>query len=759
MKKILILGLVLLSWHINNYAQMPTNGNYSNWDWENNNQDNWKRKDGNTWKEIRPAFAPSTEKVGLMVPIYATSDYTKAKGWKLIYADFEGEYPYFVLYNTHKSIIRTYTYTEGGQVSYSYILAMLQLQCNNNPFRVLSLSDAGVNAIDSEKPNSSNFVSCIIPGVGLNSWAVAEFPILFDDKNIGLTGYNWVISFYACDYFDIKLTLNGQATPLSTNAQGPYTLTSATNPISGTTFNAGVTKFTGNVQSVEKLIDSMNKSADDILKNTNNETILKDYANLVKSVQNYTDVVHAVSSGASALGAIVGFVRMIFGISDPAKSTPPVAYTLQAELSGTMNIQRPLRSATLSIPGAYSYFPGNLPWQPYNCPIGIINLKKEPVIKCTTPFDRYAHADPNTTSGSDKNGNLSIIYNLDGYPYLEIPSNIAPCTTYPEKYSGKYVQYKFDEDIVLAKQNIDGLTLKDVKFALVCKPNGTGDKKYKINTKYLAYHYFTYGQINVPIGATNTVYKAIQEGKLIIHKYDEANDEVYFGTPYIPMNQFKGVTIEVPEYTDIKLGVLATFQSNIYNDLILFKTEYIIKKDTPIPANKTKIFLGWEQTNFPYSDYYETNQYEFNNSPNSGNYTGKQIILKPGFKSGNGFRATARDYKGNGNTVINQYSYNCSSSLRSAKTTEDALDMGTIDVTRTPVNIYPNPCYGVLYVRLPDDSPSVKIEVHNLWGHLIKTYTGITNESVLDVSSLSKGIYIFKIRTTKGNHSQKIHIN
>lgn len=754
MKKILILGFVLLSWHINNYAQMPTNDDYSNWDWENNNQDNWKRKDGNTWREINPAFAPSTDKAGLMVSIYATSDFTKAKGWKLIFANFDGEYPFFVLYNTHKSIIRTYTYTEGGQVSYSHLLAMLQ--CNDNYFRILSLGDIGVNAIDSNEKNAFQYVSCIIPGVGLNSWAVAEFPILFDYKNVGLDNYQWTISFYACDNFNIQMQLNGQATPLSAQGQSVYTMTSTDNPVSGSTFSATSAKFISNIQSVEKLIDSMNKSADDILKNTNNETILKDYANLVKSVQNYTDVIHAISSGASALGAVVGFVRMILGISDPAKSTPPVAYALQATLSGTMNIQRPLRSATLSIPGAYSYFPSNLPWQPYNCPIGIINLKKEPVIKRTTPFDRYGHAGPNTLVGGNP---PSIIYSLDGYPYLEIPSNIAPCTTYPEKYSGKYVKYKFDEDIVLAKQNIDGLTLKDVKFALVCKPNGTGDKKYKINTKYLAYHYFTYPPMSVPVGATNIVYKAIQEGKLIIHKYDEANDEIYFGTPYIPMNQFKGVTIEVPEYTDIKLGVLATFQSNIYNDLIIFKTEYNIKLDTPEPANKVKLFCDSEQTNFLFSDYYETNQYELNNSPNSGDYAGKQIILKPGFKSGNGFHAVARDYKGNGNTVINQYSYNCGNSLRSAEAIDDALNVKITGVERKPVSIYPNPCYGVLYVKLPDDSPSAEIGIYNLVGSLVQTYTGITNESVLDVSPLYKGSYIFRIKTAKGSYSQKILIN
>ena len=758
MKRTILLFFVLWTGILYSHAQMPTNGDYSNWSWENNDQNNWKRKDGSTWREIRPAFAPTTEKVGLMVPIILTMDFTYAKGWRLIFADFGGEYPYFVLYNIHKSLIRTYLYTE-GQPIYSQLLVILQ--CLNKDHRFLAMIDNGINAIESNKDNLSEYVSCIMPGVGLNNWAIAEFPVLFDNKHLGLSNYQWKIDFYAIDQFNLNLTINGTAKPM--NDQSFYTLTSLGNPVSGNTFStatAGLTKLTTNVQSIEKLVENMHKSADKILENQNNENFLKDYANTVKSIKNYTDVIHAVSSGASTLSAIAGFVKTIFGITDPAKSTPPVAYNLEGVITGNMTIQRPLRGAILSIPGSYSYFPPNLPWQPYNCPIGIINLQKEPTRKRTTPYSRFGNNDNGNTSPGSKNGKPGL-YNVAECPGNWIYASAAIpelCTSCSPKYSGKYIEYKLDEDIVLAKQNIEGLTLLDVKFALVCKPSGSGDRKYSINTPYIASHYFysTNGTRYV-VKTPNIVYKKIKEGQLIIHKYDIDNDEVYFGTPYVPMNQFKGVTIDVPEDTDVKLGVLATFRSDKYNDLILFKTTYNIKDD-PNPVTASPYMAGgYEQVVFPFSNYYETNQYQLSNSPNSSHYVGKQIVLKPGFRGVSGFHATARDNKGNGNTVINSYGYNCENSMRSSQSVEEMTDIE--DIEEPQINLYPNPCYGVLFIKLPGNDSSAKVNVYTLSGHLMRSYAHVTNESTLDVSGLSKGSYIFQIQTPKGNYECKVVIN
>lgn len=61
--KLKILFFTFLCACLSTFAQMPTDGNYSYWDWENQSQDNWKTKYGNTWTDIRPPFVLSTHYV------------------------------------------------------------------------------------------------------------------------------------------------------------------------------------------------------------------------------------------------------------------------------------------------------------------------------------------------------------------------------------------------------------------------------------------------------------------------------------------------------------------------------------------------------------------------------------------------------------------------------------------------------------------------------------------------------------------------
>ena len=144
-------------------------------------------------------------------------------------------------------------------------------------------------------------------------------------------------------------------------------------------------------------------------------------------------------------------------------------------------------------------------------------------------------------------------------------------TGYTQKYPGKFVKYKLDADITLTTQAIPGLTLEDVRFAIVCKPNGTGDRKYSITDRYLAYHaFYDLNGRRYDIPSENPVYKALEEGRFIVHRYGES-DNIYFGTPFMDKDQLKGVVVEVPEDTDVKLGVVARFHSDQYDEPIIFK--------------------------------------------------------------------------------------------------------------------------------------------------------------------------------------------
>ena len=119
MQKLIIYTLFLFL-EFNAKAQMPTNGNYSNWNWEDNiNLENWKRASSSSssyWERINPPFHPETDKNGLMDDIYTKGDYKKNDGWELIWAKFgpsNVSYPYFILCNKYRGIIRAYNLHKG----------------------------------------------------------------------------------------------------------------------------------------------------------------------------------------------------------------------------------------------------------------------------------------------------------------------------------------------------------------------------------------------------------------------------------------------------------------------------------------------------------------------------------------------------------------------------------------------------------------------------------------------------------------------
>ncbi|MGD9581442.1 MAG: hypothetical protein AB7V50_08715, partial [Vampirovibrionia bacterium] len=82
-----ILLIVILSLSINSlFCQMPTNGDYTNWNWEDQSLDNWKRAESESatgWVMVNPPFLPETPAFGDMIDIIETQDYSKAKGWRL----------------------------------------------------------------------------------------------------------------------------------------------------------------------------------------------------------------------------------------------------------------------------------------------------------------------------------------------------------------------------------------------------------------------------------------------------------------------------------------------------------------------------------------------------------------------------------------------------------------------------------------------------------------------------------------------------
>lgn len=84
------------------------------------------------------------------------------------------------------------------------------------------------------------------------------------------------------------------------------------------------------------------------------------------------------------------------------------------------------------------------------------------------------------------------------------------------------------------------------------------------------------------------------------------------------------------------------------------------------------------------------------------------------------------------------------------------------------VNLYPNPCYGFMYMRYPKNITPNGIEVYDKSDKFVRSYPDISvetsffdkdsNTSGLDVSDLPQGNYTFKIFTPFGTDSQEVTV-
>lgn len=746
-------------------AQMPTDGDYTFWNWEDQSVDNWKRKNGSIWININPPFSKITDKTDFLYQIFQTGDYTKQKGWRIIYAQFDGTYPYFILYNIYKSVIRAFVYNESEYPS-TYLMFSLTLQ--NNSVKLLGGNcPASATEVEDNTTNANIFTS-VANFPGLNTWSVFEVPILFDDRlrEHSIFPLMWNFSFARYNEFNIKLNLNGTIKSINPNGSNFIGSNEALNN-SSNTFEAKYTKYQKKIQDIDKLLENMHQMADKISEKS--PSFLQDYKGAIKGLKGATDVVHAISSLSSAAGALFGVFNFFSSAISGKNSATAIAYNFNGSLQGNMTSYSNIRANTLQVPATGNM--DNYKWTPFNCPMGILNLQKTPTIKVTEAYQRYGihagktsitypHNTPETFWG---NGGSSTIYVAGG------AHDISP--NHNEQHSGKYRKYKFDEDISLVKQEIEGLTLRDVKFALICKPIGLGKQKYKITSRFLTYHYFydIYGYRH-ELPQENLVYTKLIEKQYIVHRFDEENDEVLYGTPYIPMNQFRGVTIEVPEDTEVSLGVMATFDCTEFDAPILFKAIYKLnshnvgKPESYMGSTwlSTKNgFIAWmEPSFFPDSEYYYTDRHTLSSGPDSNTYVGKSITLLPGFHGINGFHAIAKNYKGVGNTAINSKNYNCNSLLNKVAFNNLITSVTNENMFEKELNIYPNPLRSdkILHISINDE---IKLlQIYDIYGNLVyrKNNIKLTNFE-LELSFLSSGIYLMIVESGRSKHTSKIVIN
>ncbi|MDD2345255.1 MAG: T9SS type A sorting domain-containing protein [Bacteroidales bacterium] len=760
MKKILIL-FFLISFGLTSFAQMPMNGDYTDWEWEDQTQSNWKRKDNiHGWIDINPPFKAETERLGDMAKIYESQDYTKSKGWELAWAQFDGIYPYYILYNQHKGILRAFFYLD-NDVPFTHVLATLSFSDVNNP-GILAFGNEYADATDKylngSNTGADDMISVIIPDVGLRNWCAADFP-MFLDNNILNSRYNskkWQFKFYGCDNYAIELAGTIDPTP-PPDSDKQQTISAKKSSVGSGKFDASYAKYLKQMNSVNDLAGKMKKSAAGI--DPTSKQFLQNYKETIDGMGNVFETISAVAGISSGFGAVLGFVKILTGTFDEEKSTKPAAVIQYISLKGSMDIKRTLGGNTLKIPGVNGAFTPAVSWNPYNCPVGYFNMSKTPTIKKTKGYNKYGCYDA-ATSHDD-----TWLYYNNGISYMYNPLLIKSNHPRTGGYAGKIVKYKFDDNIELVYNNLPGLDLVDVHFAIVgkSKKDENGYLYYDVEEKVLAYHTFIdryYTEYNVAL--ENPVHYQLNEGYLIIHKFDKENNDVYFGTPYLPMNKLKGVVLEVPEHTDIKLRVVAKFTSDKYDSPIVFQANYNMNVQEVDPSN-SEVYFFREQSTFPYSDYYLGEGNITLSTTTGSQYSANTIVMKPGFVGEDGFTAIAINiHPTRGNTVITPVNFNCNSTLKSASIANDVDNYFTNDShLKNNLSIYPNPSQGIFTVENSKSSVDIEsIEIYNSSGMKIYSNFDInSNVYQINLNNQSKGLFLLKVKNSNETVTKRIIIN
>lgn len=83
----------------------------------------------------------------------------------------------------------------------------------------------------------------------------------------------------------------------------------------------------------------------------------------------------------------------------------------------------------------------------------------------------------------------------------------------------------------------------------------------------------------------------------------------------------------------------------------------------------------------------------------------------------------------------------------------DLVILSSKDVSNIEASINPNPTTGLIKIALSNQSKVEKVEIYSVSGRIVYN---TSNTGIIDISSLSSGLYILKAKTNEGQFSRKI---
>ncbi len=708
-------------------------------------------------------------------------DYTKEEGWVLIRQDFGSrleaiEFPYFILYNKYRGLMRVFVFVNSPSVTYSSLLMTISYNnatSNRNP-TTLATSNEFMLAQDkyfSEKQEEDVIIA--VPQLTGVEWTMAEFRPMFDSR---YNHQNYALSEISFDLYGIiksDVILEGTS-EIITEA---YTVAGQKSEImdnngSQTIFNLDGAKITKTINTGEKLIESAKKLGDKFKKNekTKDKPFIKKLTDFIFGGAEKEAEVKNGSAFFSKAGAVLSFVGDIIGIfskdedeSKPPVFTPTISRSTQT-LTGTIETRQVVSAIKLKIPGTrHNATTENLPF--YDCPLGLINLYNTPQLD-SVHYER--------------------LYKTS-YGYLVAPKD--------------YVSYRLRFPLNINHNKASETDVVSVQAALAYRMPENDDPEYDPLQAHSFDEQFHLGPVTDY--HVNHILGEIEAGQLLATNMDPDIGAYEFQAPFRDVFCFDKVVINAPKEAEVfmKIKVILKKDTAPMDDFepIVFIKNYKVDLVKGYPSNlpdrddeKYKHFelppysnnpvpvpdtfyedRVLENTKFPYTNYdnREIPQLSAINSIEVENVTvwltgytegrqislraGNEIVLKPDFivpegqdilittDYGFGYNIECADAF---DDIVRSIHPSCDVANPDAKS--EAFDSSMQIVSKPYVLVYPNSVQDELNIK---SNISIKrIAIYNYTGQLLYDKKDVkTDLYTITGIKYPSGGYIVKVTTEK----------
>lgn len=534
----------------------------SNWDWTNSASFDYVYIAGLGQIRITSPFATEASADVSLTNIIRGKDYLPSQGWVLLAKNFgspdnymQTKYPYFMLYNKYRSLIRVFIFNNNEK---DYKKAIFTVNWDNGTDKNSLFAPSEVTQSAVMEYHNGNKTGGTILNYITNyysrAWFITDIPVTFD-PNIDYTK-NYVLRFRLANQIDGDLNIVGEY-HFDTNTVTTNASNHSSSGRDSYSFVKDGQKFLSTIPTTDEM-DKYFKHIENGL-DPNRYKGHKKLQNTVTTMRNSFNngsfkkslsSISAVSSFLNGtLGAGLSILSGFFGKSNSeaitAVSLMPLVTEGTSSLKGTVTVETNATSFPLQLPGCnhiYGYSNVNVDGLPlYDNPLGVISLEKTPRL-ASKEETLFTHCDFDRWSGS----------------------------MYSQRM--KYSTYQMSDDITLAFNAKSNTEIMNIKARLVVEhqsPYVEGAKsRYDNITKFVT-------------------------DKIVSGEYEllENNENSFrYGTPLVDIKQFKNTEILVSKGEYVNIGTGEKYGIRLNNPLYL--QLMITLKPTENNADQTPIIYN-----------------------------------------------------------------------------------------------------------------------------------------------------------------------